>query len=115
MHAVTVLIKKLDTVSTRDFRDWWVNHHVPYSLKLLNVDRYLILQPDDYIDRATGNWSTPVPFDGIAVFYFDDADAITKAMSYPKTPEHRAEVDAWIETTVVMSGAALTGETGSQQ
>jgi hypothetical protein len=107
MHAVTVMIRKLDSVSVADFRAWWLNKHVPYSVGLLGATDYVILQADEFIDRGTGQWSSEVPYDGAAVYFFDSEPALKKALDYPKTPEHRAEVDAWLASTIVLSGPAV--------
>ena len=82
MIKVFAMLRRRKGVSREEFHRWWIEEHVPYARKLPGLRKYRVC-------LVTGSTSHEgrEPWDGIAELWFDDREAMQRAMA---TPEAKA-------------------------
>ena len=98
MVKLIYCISKLPELSVEEFQRYWRETHAPIAGAIPGLRRYVQshVVPDVY-DR-----STP-PYDGAAELWFDDMDALRKAMASPETRAALDDEKNFIDHTRVAS------------
>ncbi|PSQ18229.1 EthD family reductase [Halobacteriales archaeon QS_8_69_26] len=109
----TALLVRKDGMTHEEFRDHWLNEHVPIAREIPGVVRYTTTVPTD---------PEHAEFDGIADLYFEDVEALRAALGQegsrdydpddPKAVEAREDVDDFLD---LESRPRFIGETTVQK
>lgn len=78
MIKLIALVKKKSSMTTEEFRDYWVNTHAPLARQIPGMRGYRINVADNPGDM------TPAPYDGSAEIWFDDRPAMEAGLSSPE-------------------------------
>ncbi|WP_158807844.1 EthD domain-containing protein [Beijerinckia sp. L45] len=80
MIKMTLLISRKAGMSLEDFKDYWLNKHLPVVQSVPEVGRYSKRYVQQYNTYSSPSHTGAAPFDGIAEAWFDsleDALALT--------------------------------------
>jgi uncharacterized protein (TIGR02118 family) len=81
MFAVIGLLKKPENSTLEEFRTWWREKHVPHVLQFRGLRHYAIYPIDEVRTSVVPNeYSSDVPYDGLAIIYFDSREAFMAAL-----------------------------------
>ena len=97
-----ILLKRKPGVPLENFRRYGVKVHAPLVAGLPGLRRYLQCHTRDgfYVFGEAG-------FDGVEQLWFDDVDALSKALDSPRFQEEvKASLDAFVDPRYVFSLAA---------
>lgn len=78
MIKLIALVKKKPSMTTAQFRDYWVGTHAPLARKIPGMRGYRINVADDPGGMAAA------PYDGSAEIWFDDRAAMEAGLSSPE-------------------------------
>jgi len=107
MHTMVGFIKKPESISTEDFRQWWLTKHVPHVLQIPGLRNYVVSPIDFSFYPETGDFTAPAPYDGVAILYFDDEQSIRDAFTTPTGVSDREHFNKMGLISVVVVGEAI--------
>lgn len=108
MFLMTSFLKKPDTMTTEEFRSWWQEEHAPAVRGLAGLRRYEICMADARFSPATRSLSTPPPYDGVAMLWFDaEADFLAAVQDAVGPNEGQALPDVGVQVVSVV-GTPIT-------
>lgn len=107
MYSVIGLLKKADTTTTEEFRNWWQEKHVPHVLAMPGLREYVIYPIDTEMDgRSGGGYLDAAPaYDGVAIITFDSKEAFEESF---RSPEGQADNESF--QAVAPGSTVLLGE-----
>lgn len=96
MIKLVALVKKKASMSTQQFRDYWVNVHAPMARRIPGMRGYRINIAD-----APGDMP-PAPYDGSAELWFDDRAAMQVSLASSENDVAGADVVNFADELVFM-------------
>lgn len=96
MIKLIALVKKKSTMTTREFRDYWVDVHAPLARRIPGMRGYRINVADDSGDMP------PAPYDGSAEIWFDDRAAMEAGLASPENDVAGSDVVNFTDDLVFM-------------
>ncbi|MDG5776383.1 EthD family reductase [Haloarculaceae archaeon H-GB2-1] len=97
LYKHSAFLVRKDGLTHEEFRDHWLNEHVPIAREIPGVVRYATVLPTDPENAE---------FDGVAELYFEDLDALRAALGHesardydpddPKSRAAREDVDEFL-------------------
>jgi uncharacterized protein (TIGR02118 family) len=82
MYKTIFLLQREPGLSPEEFREYWLDRHVPTVLAIPNVRRFVC-------NVVTASSADPPVYDGLAELWWDDEAAFREALA---SPEGRAAV-----------------------
>jgi uncharacterized protein (TIGR02118 family) len=104
MYSVIGLLKKPDSWSSEQFREWWLKSHVPIVLSDPGLRDYRLWTIDESIDQKSIAFSADVPFDGVAVITFDSKEAFVAAISSSEGTSDTSSFNQGAPSSTVLGG-----------
>lgn len=79
-------------MSTAQFRQWWINEHVPKVKQMPGLLDYRLWPIDETLDQATLEFGSDVPYHGMAVITFASKEAFLASIG---SPQGKADNDSF--------------------
>lgn len=106
MFAVIGLLKKPQDSTSAQFRAWWREEHVPHVLQIPGLRHYAIYPIDEVRTSVVPNeYSTDVPYDGLAIIYFDSREAFMEALESAAGDADKMHLRTGTSDVLVLHGA----------
>ncbi len=96
MIKLIALVKKKPSMTTEDFRDYWINVHAPLAKRIPGMRGYRINVADDPGDMPQA------PYDGSAEIWFDDRSAMQRGLASPENDVAGGDVVNFTDELVFM-------------
>jgi uncharacterized protein (TIGR02118 family) len=88
------LLKKADHLTDEQFKNWWLESHVPVARTAPGLRKYVV--NFGRIDNLAGKPAFDCEWDGVAEQWFDDEAALNAAYSRQVSTEIRADTMAHV-------------------
>ena len=89
MIKIVWLLKKADHLTDEQFKNWWLESHVPVARTAPGLRKYVV--NFGRIDNLAGKPTFECEWDGVAEQWFDDEAALNVAYSRQVSTEIRAD------------------------
>lgn len=80
---LTSFLRKPLTMTTAEFRTWWLDEHVPLVKATPGLRDYVVCPVDAGFNPATRDLGEVAPYDGVAILVFDSEDDFKAAFQAP--------------------------------
>lgn len=100
---MTSFLKKPDAMTVEQFRSWWQDEHAPAVRGMPGLRRYELCLVDAQFSPVTRSLSTPPPYDGVAMLWFDtEADFLAAVQGAAGPSEGQALPDVGVQVVSVV-------------
>lgn len=96
MIKLIALVRKKASMTTEEFRDYWINVHAPLAKRIPGMRGYRINVADDSAGMP------PAPYDGSAEIWFDDRPAMQRGLASPENDVAGGDVANFTDDLVFM-------------
>jgi uncharacterized protein (TIGR02118 family) len=107
MYAMIGTLRRPPGFTTEQFREWWIGEHVPHVLQIPSLRHYAICPADLAFDTSTGAFTSEPAYDGIAILWFDDEQAMRAAFTTAAGETDREHLHSVGLESVVIAGSPL--------
>lgn len=107
MYAAVGLLRKKPGVDAEEFHRWWLDKHVPIAKTLPGVRRYYTYPIDQTYDPVHGGWNDDTPWQGVAILWFDDAEAAAACFASPTGEHDREHFHTMVHESLILAGGAI--------
>ncbi len=104
MYSVIGLLRKRDEQTTEQFRAWWLTQHVPHVLRMPGLRDYRLWTVDETLGQTSLEFSSDVPYDGVAVITFDSKEAFRASLASPEGAVDNDSFNRGAPSSTVLAG-----------
>jgi uncharacterized protein (TIGR02118 family) len=104
MYSVIGLLRKPDEQGTGEFRRWWLTQHVPHVLRMPGLRDYRLWTVDETLSQSSLQFSSDVPYDGVAVITFDSKEAFETSIASPEGTADNDSFNSGAPSSTVLAG-----------
>lgn len=105
MYSAIGLLKKPAGVETEEWRTWWRERHVPHVLRFPGLRHYTIYPIEKTrVSVNPDEFSTDVPYDGVAIITFDSEEAFHAAIASDDGIADKNHLRTFTEEVLVLFG-----------
>ena len=107
MYSVLGLLKKHPSMSTAQFRRWWIDEHVPTVQKMPGLLDYRLWPIDESLDQSSLEFGSDVPYDGIAVITFASKEAFVASIRSAEGQADNESFNTGAPSSTVLCGVPM--------